>query len=74
MRRKIKPLTKSQSQEGATMENRGVYLYKKIMKYGKDAIDEIQTLEEAKEVITLMATHDTLRFMTLRSSERLSSL
>ena len=56
------------------MEDRAVYLYKKIMDNGAGAFEEIKTLEEAKEVIKLMATQDMLRFMVLRSSERMKEV
>lgn len=70
MRRKISPEINAQAQKDNPMEDRVVYLYKTIMKNGKDAIDEIKTLDEAKEVIKLMSAHDMVRFMALRSFER----
>ena len=51
-----------------------MYLYKKIMDNGAGTLEEIKTLEEAKEVIKLMAAQDMLRFMVLRSSERMKEV
>ena len=43
-------------------------LYKRIMKHDADAINEIKTLEEAKEIIEMMACNAYLTYQTYQDA------
>lgn len=43
--------------ESVIMTDRKYNLYKRIMKHDQKAIDEIESLEEAKEIIKMMASN-----------------